>query len=120
MKVKVSKTKNKQLNWMVAKALGFVKISVWDDGIFVCKKHSFEDSLLWQPTVDPSQGYPIIEEELLSPTPLLDANCALIRWECYDWKGKGEEFYGATALIAAMRTFVSSRLGDEVEIPEGV
>ena len=30
----------------------------------------------------------------------------------------GDYYYGPTPLIAAMRCFVSSKLGDEVEIPE--
>jgi hypothetical protein len=32
------------------------------------------------------------------------------------WKGK--ETYGPTPLIAAMRCYVQSKMGDEVEIPE--
>jgi len=30
------------------------------------------------------------------------------------------EFYGSTPLVAAMRCFVASALGDEVDIPEGL
>lgn len=65
-----------------------------------------------------SVGGPIIERELLSPEPLLDTNCALIKWHCRNWKGDGSDFYGPTPLIAAMRCFVASKLGDEVDVPE--
>ena len=67
---------------------------------------------------DWSQGGPIIERELLFPEPLLDTNCALIRWRCRNWKGDGSDFYGPTPLISAMRCFCVSKLGEEVEVPE--
>lgn len=69
-------------------------------------------------STDWSQGGPIIEREMLAPEPLLDTNCALIKWRCRNWKGDGSDFYGPTPLIAAMRCFVASKLGDEVDVPE--
>ena len=38
------------------------------------------------------------------------------------WRGRkeGRTQYGPTPLIAAMRCYVASKLGDEVEIPEGL
>jgi len=33
---------------------------------------------------------------------------------------KPEDFYGPTPLIAAMRCYVASKMGDEVKLPEGV
>lgn len=64
------------------------------------------------------KGGPIIEREMLAPEPLLDTNCALIKWRCRNWKGDGSDFCGPTPLIAAMRCFVASKLGDEVDVPE--
>jgi hypothetical protein len=43
-------------------------------------------------------------------------------WRCwiYDGKGEGIKFdqHGPTPLIAAMRCYVASKLGDEIDIPE--
>lgn len=67
-------------------------------------------------STDWSQGGPIIERERIS----------VVDVDGYDfWKADklNEEAipvisYGPTPLIAAMRCFCASRLGDEVEIPE--
>jgi hypothetical protein len=40
------------------------------------------------------------------------------KWFAYSSLSKPEDFYGETPLIAAMRCYVASKLGDEVEIPE--
>ena len=74
----------------------------------------------WEPSVDWSQAGPIIEREKIT----LD----------YDYDGQGLSLWtarkcafdgtllwaesGDSPLIAAMRCFVASRLGDEVDIPE--
>ena len=64
---------------------------------------------------DWSQGGPIIEREMISVGPhqvegKVVGFCALGLKT--DW------FYGPTPLIAAMRCYVASKLGDEVNIPE--
>ncbi len=66
------------------------------------------------------QGGPIIEREELYVQPTGDA----AKWKAYRWLfeyaggGFTKEYYGLTPLIAAMRCYVASKLGDEVEIPE--
>jgi hypothetical protein len=59
-----------------------------------------------------AQGGPIIEREKIATQPWLSEG---------DWgasiKGGFFEQHGPTPLIAAMRCFVSSKLGDEVEVP---
>ena len=62
-----------------------------------------------------SQGGPVIEREgmLIRPQPGYNL------WEA--WKHGADEGHfsvGPTPLIAAMRCYVASKLGDEVEIPE--
>jgi hypothetical protein len=74
----------------------------------------------WNPHTDWAQGGPIIEREGIElkrgvGKPILWAAFA------YDWfnnvrRSTGKT--GETALIAAMRCYVSSKLGNEVEIPE--
>lgn len=68
---------------------------------------------------DWSQGGPIIERESIAIIPMLNG------WEA-QFEPSDERFSedhlhlqtGPTPLIAAMRCFVASRLGDEVEVPE--
>ena len=73
------------------------------------------------PTANWAQGGPIIEREELGLK--RNAPCSRGReWEAspsITAKGAGGKWgYGPTPLIAAMRCFVASRLGDEIEIPE--
>ena len=71
----------------------------------------------YSPSTNWSQGGPIIEREALTvkmrhPNPRL--------WVSYNgWNhDPGFSASGPTALIAAMRCYVASKLGDEVEAPE--
>jgi len=59
-----------------------------------------------------SQGGPIIEREMLTVGPAKHQGFMAWAWP------KQEGFWGDTPLIAAMRCFVASKLGTEVEIPE--
>lgn len=69
---------------------------------------------MYSPSTDWAQGGPIIEREKLSVTiqqgdpPLWFASCPR-----YYFKSNGP-----TPIIAAMRCYVASKLGDEIEIPE--
>lgn len=84
------------------------------------KSHAFSSSDIkgWAGVNTPStswaQGGPIIEREGLCVDLLLDGS-----WLAASRKQEGCPMYGGpTPLIAAMRAFVASRLGGEVEIPE--
>ena len=59
-----------------------------------------------------SQGGPIIEREKMCVAYNFDDHTWEAGWDCYV---KG---WGVTPLIAAMRCYVASKLGDEVDIPE--
>ena len=68
-------------------------------------------------TTDWALAGPIIEREYIS----------VLSWLVGTWKARalaidGKEFIceGPTPLVAAMRAYVASKLGDEVEIPEGL
>jgi hypothetical protein len=65
-----------------------------------------------RPSTDWSQGGPIIEREGIYLVP--DYNGG---WNSTTRKRRGD-YSGPTPLIAAMRCFVASRLGDEVDVPE--
>jgi hypothetical protein len=63
----------------------------------------------YTPSTDWAQGGPIIEREMIT-----------VEWTGEDWRTCiwcDEKFLGPTPLIAAMRAYVASKLGDEVEIP---
>jgi len=62
------------------------------------------------PSTDWAQGGPIIEGEKIDVLYEHD-----LRWVAVPQKGI--ESYGPTPLIAAMRCYVASKLGDEIEIP---
>lgn len=65
-------------------------------------------------STDWSQGGPIIEREQLNLS-CLGNN----KWEVWPNYGMNDTTYckGPTPLIAAMRCYVASKLGDEVEVP---
>jgi hypothetical protein len=96
------------LNWAVAKLEG---ITDWDSVDLVFR----DDEFCWyEPSSNWAQGGPIIEREHIG------------LWsEGYDWEAKiqtgaGEwlvEWDEESPLVAAMRCYVASKLGEEVEIP---
>ena len=90
------------LDWAVAKCEG----RDWPDNAA-----KFLGEQYYNPSTDWSQGGPIIEKEKIA-----------IDWDYDRWNASTDNhpaYYSAsTPLIAAMRVYVASKLGDEVEIPE--
>ena len=87
------------LDWAVAKCeVGAEFIGEIDDPHFY--------------STDWSQGGPIIEREGI------ELLCESLGFRWVAIPQKGPEWRGTTPLIAAMRCYVASKLGDEVEIPE--
>jgi hypothetical protein len=82
----------------------------------------------YTPSTDWSQGGPIIEREELSIEPQYTAG-GLECWVAYGHnlryddhgnyiQGSDNRQYAPTPLIAAMRCYVASKMGDEVDVPE--
>lgn len=97
------------LNWVVANAM------VSGACIFVIHNKKVYDrlDLEWDPSTNWVQGGPIIEREHISLSdPESQAGNEWRAW-CGAWN-----FSGSTPLIAAMRCYVASRFGDEVDVPE--
>ena len=74
-------------------------------------------------STDWSQGGPIIEEEriFLKPSKLSPTTSKRISWGAHGFYGNtGQKVHrhGPTPLIAAMRCYVASKLGDDVDVPE--
>lgn len=109
MKIKVSEATPLQLNWLVTQCEG-VDLSGKDRSaatnfLIECKcqrKHRY--------STDWSQGGPLLEREIARLEDLGDEG-----WEAC---GYGFTATGPTPLIAAMRCYCASKLGDEVEIPD--
>ena len=122
MKTKTNELTGAALDWAVAKCEGR-GIEFEDprdpwltrDGISDQPLHSYTPSTDW------AQGGPIIEREEISlhTTPKFAAKC--MKWDASQRNTNGacvRSQFGPTPLIAAMRCYVASKLGDEVEIPE--
>jgi hypothetical protein len=108
MKIKTSDLTGTALDWAVGYIMG-EKLRILDRQIVWPEDYS--------PSTDWSQGGPIIEREVIT---LIHP-----RWDGwtahkYDDRIEDESYTldGPTPLIAAMRCYVASQMGDEVEIPE--
>jgi len=106
MKIKTSELTGAALDWAVAKCEG---LAISDRAT---KWRSENCPHLY--STNWAQGGPIIEREGM--TIALDA----FGWEArhYDEESEPWVMTGPTPIIAAMRCYVASKLGDEVEIPE--
>jgi hypothetical protein len=107
MKIKTSELKDAFLDWAVA----------WAENITI-KHFSGVFYLLdgdeWNPTRNWSQGGPIIEREGIN---IIQSGSWFAEMDA-DHSGGVIHAEGGTPLIAAMRCYVSSKLGDEVDVPE--
>ena len=115
MKVKVSEATNIQLDWMVAKSEGMPSdmLKAIDEGCWIYKGSR-------RYTTEWPRGGPIIEREkieLIPPREEGDKEWMALWCEVRDIEESGIQT-GPTPLIAAMRCFIASKLGEEVEVPE--
>lgn len=113
MKIKTSELTGPALDWAVAYCLG--KVEPDDPTIPVAGHRWDNEGLEWpvdfEPSRDWGQAGPIIEQERITVQfgP---------QWTAVHSKRLGRPSYGPTPLVAAMRCFVASRLGDEVDVPD--
>lgn len=108
MLIKTSELTSSALDWAVAKCLGYVHT---DGNVYLN---------YWAPSTEWSHAGPIIERERITVN---------IGWTTEQplasiWTVKNKEGFaafkqrGSTPLIAAMRCYVKSKLGDSVEVPD--
>jgi hypothetical protein len=99
------------LDWAVALCEGYVgDRNSWlhEATLEEVEDGSFHPSSNWE------QGGQIIEREKITVSQSNDIMASIFRSEVgYEFKKRGP-----TPLVAAMRTYVASKLGDEVEIPK--
>jgi hypothetical protein len=118
--MKTSELTGAALDWAVAKAKG-VPLYPSKQGKWMLKNYGEfnhrHGTPWWKPSTDWAQGGPIIALEGISVCP-----DEIAPWCAFFDHGTAEYvFYtGKTPLIAAMRCYVASKLGDEVEIPDAV
>jgi hypothetical protein len=101
MKIKTSELTGAALDWAVAMTEN------WAGADFKVKPYS----------TDWAQGGPIIEREKIEVCPVHGAWRATPDRSGYP-NCETPWFFGQTPLIAAMRCYVASKLGDEVDVPE--
>lgn len=80
----------------------------------------FDDGDHYAPWKNWAQGGPIIERESIRVTPDQGETYVNCVWFAGSANGDGDEFNGEgpTPLIAAMRCYIASKLGDQVEVPD--
>jgi|SRR5690606_18510291 len=116
MKIKTSELTGPALDWAVAVAEGYTV----DEGFWVTDPAApvvgfpLSD---YDPSTDWAQGGPIIERELICTCPTDSVYPGAPKWSATDSPGACTEL-GATPLVAAMRCYIASKFGDEVEIPQ--
>lgn len=119
-KVKVSDLTGAQLDWAVAVALGHTAKIEWGGECRIIdwnKPGTLVNGAWFEPHKDWQDGGPIIEREH-GRIETGDLHTSEFRWTADMGHGTSRyRSYGPTPLIAAMRAFVASKLGDEVEVP---
>jgi len=111
MKMKTAELTGAALNWAVAMCEGWQYTTARDSTgqyPWLIKVGKDIDPKQYRPSSNWMQGGPIIEREGIALLP--------------GWTAERPGFSadGETALVAAMRCYVASKQGDEIEIPEEI
>lgn len=111
MKHKVCELDGQLLDAAVAKAKGDALPDFWrdpDDGTCWARPGREE----WAPSSRWDQGGPIIERERITIGPAMGRD----GWWAGEPRNRINDGYGHTPLIAAMRAYVASKFGEEIEL----
>jgi hypothetical protein len=132
--MKTSELTGAALDWAVAKAEGKtpkIQCTSFRDA-FIYRvylgwsyEHSISGSIVeYRPSKDWAEGGPIIEREGIE----LQCNTSALQAAAYknanpDWFAclkfkRADHWHGTTPLIAAMRCYVASKLGDDIDVPK--
>jgi hypothetical protein len=98
--MKVSDMEGAALNWAVAKCEGAV----------------YHGPAWTKPSTDWGQGGPIIERAFIQLNTILNIETGAVSW--FANMPPGFVGQGPTPLISAMRCYVASKLGDDIDLPE--
>lgn len=121
--MKTSELIGPALDWAVAQAADYLRAGSSGYGVVIpgVLPVVVLPMRAWKPSERWAQGGPFIEQEKICLTrPRWDGQwTALLVYEDRSFDGVASvEFDAPTPLIAAMRCYVQSRLGDEVDVPE--
>ena len=105
--MKTSELTGAALDWAVQMAEGYVQ----PDPITFART-------IFTPSTNWAQGGPIIEREDIATSPHDTLGWAAFQSHTAIDGVIYKDYFGPTLLVAAMRCYVASKLGDEVEIPE--
>ena len=123
MKIKTNEASGPALDWMVAKCEG-VEVNIDNiyyppkiDGVVMrCGHDDGAEEYLYEPSTNWSLGGPIIEREKIDVFNQNNGKTGAIEMATAK-NPHPAPYFGPTALIAAMRCYVASVLGTEVEVP---
>ena len=109
--MKTSELTGDALDWAVAKIEYTKPVTIGSSTLMVFKDVPFD----YHPSTNWAQGGAIIEREGISTWVFDD-----VTWKAENpfASGVDQVFEGSTPLIAAMRCYVASVMGDEVDVPE--
>lgn len=115
MKIKVSEATGATLDWMVAKCEGYSGYDAAMGRVQAPRKeYGWVDLCNLNYSTDWAQGGPIIEREKVAVWTADGVN-----WHAREFVlATSPVSVGPTPLVAAMRCYCASKLGDEVEVPE--
>ena len=138
MKIKTADLIGPALDWAVTVADGLRPVMRHDYMRAKAAANNYKGDLAWHLEVTPnepitvdeagvthalrayseqwSQGGPIIEREMIGIGHAWNRTV----WLASEHNIEADLIEGPTPLIAAMRCFVASRLGDEVDVPDGL
>ena len=106
--MKTSELTGAALDWAVAKC--------WYGEDYDMSIPLFDDGLIFAPSTNWAHGGPIIEREGMHVDCLRQGEKPI--WEAWPYAtGTNHIQQGPTPLIAAMRCYVASKLGEEIQIP---
>ena len=106
--IPVASLEGAALDWAVARCEGVDDYIVNESFMTRWTDDECEGGVDYHYSTDWAQGGPIIEREKMT-----------LEWTGEDWMAyirHDEEYFGPTPLIAAMRCYVASKLGDEVKL----
>lgn len=124
MKVNTRELTDEALAWVVGKFLGYHQMAVTDYGdgeeevFFRVPVRDANDNVIfgsgdrWKPSTDRDQGFPLIEDALIS--------LRHVPGEGWVAEKSGVEGWGPTMLIAGLRCLMTLEMGEVVDVPEAL
>ena len=118
MKIKTLELTGTALDWVVAKCedLHTGYPGYWSNSVLEAADRGTENPFAY--STNWSMAGPIIERECIAIRKYGDFQETV--WQADKWQFRfvDPQAYGPTPLTAAMRCFVASKLGDEIEVPD--